>query len=563
VGLISCKSRPPNVPSVEGPTSGFIASEYHFYVMSKDPNHNDISYQFDWGDSTQTPWSNFVPSESSFGMSHTWLSVGNYSLKARAKDIKGLTSDWSITTFKCKSHTPHVPSVSGPFYGFISSEYSFSALSDDPDGDSISYQFDWGDGNLSYWSDFVPNNTPVTMSHLWFSEGSCHVKARSLDTKGTISNWSEPSDIEMFLPGKLKWIYREAGAELTNPAIGSDGTIYIGGFGESPQYFYALNPDGTLKWKYGFENNEYTSCGHPIIGSDGTIYLVAGYYDLDSYIYALNSDGTLKWKYKTSGSIPQPALCSDGTIIFRSNNDHCVYALNSDGTLKWKYFVGNGCSPSIGEDGTIYLLVDKFLYAMQDTVVKWTFETDNNVALGPWEPVIGPDGTIYFSEYFDSLFAINPNGTLKWSLQKSLSAGPIIGEDGTIYFGTQEFDWNGAVYAVQADGTIKWKYYLKDIWAHFLAVADDGLIYFGTPEWPYPNFYALNPDGTLNWKQRLMYYGPAGTHPFTAVAGDGTIYVVYQSQLYALQGAAPLAHSSWPQFRHDVRNTGNIGTVKK
>ncbi len=57
---------------------------------------------------------------------------------------------------------------------------------------------------------------------------------------------------------------------------------------------YALNPvDGSLKWKYATGNSIDSS---PAIGADGTIYV--GSYD--NYLYALNpADGSLKWKYAT------------------------------------------------------------------------------------------------------------------------------------------------------------------------------------------------------------------------------------------------------------------------
>ncbi len=57
----------------------------------------------------------------------------------------------------------------------------------------------------------------------------------------------------------------------SSPAIGKDSTIYFGGGGEyegKGGYFYALHPDGSLKWSY------FAGCGQtaPTIGGDGTIY---------------------------------------------------------------------------------------------------------------------------------------------------------------------------------------------------------------------------------------------------------------------------------------------------
>jgi len=49
----------------------------------------------------------------------------------------------------------------------------------------------------------------------------------------------------------------------------------------------------------------------PATALDETIYVGS----LDHYLYAINPDGTLKWKYKTGGAIhPSPTIGSDGTI---------------------------------------------------------------------------------------------------------------------------------------------------------------------------------------------------------------------------------------------------------
>ena len=63
--------------------------------------------------------------------------------------------------------------------------------------------------------------------------------------------------------------------------------------------FWAVNPDGTLKWVFETEDGVESS---PAIGSDGIIYF--GSYD--GYLYAVEDNGNhglLKWKFKTDGPI--------------------------------------------------------------------------------------------------------------------------------------------------------------------------------------------------------------------------------------------------------------------
>jgi PKD repeat protein len=198
--------------------------------------------------------------------------------------------------------------------------------------------------------------------------------------------------------GTLKWKYQTGHEVSSSPAIGGDGTIYVGSY---DNYLYALNPDGTLKWHYLTGNVVDSS---PAIGGDGTIYV--GSYD--NYLYALKPDGTLKWHYLTGSYVSSsPAIGGDGTIYVGSN-DSFLYALNPDGTLKWRYLTGDGVdsSPAIGQGGTIYVgSYDHYLYALNPNgSLKWLYQTGNVVDSSP---AIGPDGTIYVGSYDNYLYALN------------------------------------------------------------------------------------------------------------------------------------------------------------
>ena len=82
--------------------------------------------------------------------------------------------------------------------------------------------------------------------------------------------------------GTLKWKYPTGDCVDSSPAIGSDGTIYVGSNG-----LYALNPDGTLKWKY--PTRGYVINSSPAIGSDGTIYVGSN----DDCLYAIGTSKTV------------------------------------------------------------------------------------------------------------------------------------------------------------------------------------------------------------------------------------------------------------------------------
>ena len=47
-----------------------------------------------------------------------------------------------------------------------------------------------------------------------------------------------------------------------------------------------------------------------------------------------------------------------------------------------------------------------------DGTIIWSFETDDGIEAGP---IIGADGTIYVASHDGYLYAINPDGSEKWS----------------------------------------------------------------------------------------------------------------------------------------------------
>jgi len=194
--------------------------------------------------------------------------------------------------------------------------------------------------------------------------------------------------------GSVQWTF-DANGRVMAPAVASDGTVYIGAgtlsFDNSVEsgHVYAVNPDGSKKW--GYKTGGEVK-GDPAIGPDGTVYVGA----LDGKIYALRPDGTTKWTYDTGGRVrSSPAVGSDGTIYVGSN-DHYLYALNSDGTLKWRYHTGDNVtsSPAVGGNGRIYIgSNDGRVYSISSNGnVEWTLDTGTPVTSSP---AIGENGRLY------------------------------------------------------------------------------------------------------------------------------------------------------------------------
>ena len=90
-------------------------------------------------------------------------------------------------------------------------------------------------------------------------------------------------------PGDVIWEFETGDVVGSSPAIGSDGTIYVGSWDNN---LYAINPDGSKKWAFETSGNVYSS---PAIGSDGTIYVGSD----DNNLHAINPDGSKKWAFET------------------------------------------------------------------------------------------------------------------------------------------------------------------------------------------------------------------------------------------------------------------------
>ena len=95
---------------------------------------------------------------------------------------------------------PNTPSTpSGPTSGNILIFYGFSATTTDPDGDSIYYIYDWGDGTQTQ-TQLLSSGTNGYYAHSWMSPNSYLVKVKAVDKWGAESNWSSPATISITEP---------------------------------------------------------------------------------------------------------------------------------------------------------------------------------------------------------------------------------------------------------------------------------------------------------------------------------------------------------------------------
>jgi outer membrane protein assembly factor BamB len=245
----------------------------------------------------------------------------------------------------------------------------------------------------------------------------------------------------------LRWDF-EVNGTLSSPAIGTDGTIYLGCDDDNLYAFTDGGTSGIEKWKF-LTGDEVESS--PAIGADGTVYVGSD----DDNLYAITDGGSTgieKWLFPTGGAVESsPAISTDGTIYIGSDDDN-VYAINPNGSEKWVFATGRAVesSPAIGTDGAIYIgSLDGNIYALNpDGSEEWTFPA----GIG----AIGPDGTIYAPYALGGLVAVNPDGTQKWQFALDFESAPAIGANGTIYIGSEVLSDDkdeDVLYAINPDGS--------------------------------------------------------------------------------------------------------------
>jgi outer membrane protein assembly factor BamB len=358
--------------------------------------------------------------------------------------------------------------------------------------------------------------------------------------------------------GSLRWSFVTglATSVTSSPAIGPDGTIYVGvkvttTFGDGR--VFAINPNGSMKWNFETPTDWVESS--PAVAADGTVYVGSW----DGNLYAINgTTGAQKWKFSTGAFYiySSPAIGPDGTVYVGSG-DFTLHAIAPDtGVERWQVPTASwvDSSPAIGADGSVYFgSWDNSIYGIRsDGTIKWQVTTGAPVVSSP---AIGADGTVYCGSTDGQLYAIGQDGTQQWAYLtgNAINSSPVLGADGTILFGSND----GYFYALNSDGTLKWKATIGRPIASTAAVRADGSIIFGADD---NKVHALNPDGTPLWTfVPPSWIGNDSFESSPVVAADGTIYVgSIDGRLYALNGnGSPLASASpWPMFHRTTAHAG-------
>ena len=348
--------------------------------------------------------------------------------------------------------------------------------------------------------------------------------------------------------------YRDTGGYFTQPAVGEDGTVYVGA---RNTFVYAFSPNPgvaqQVKWKYRTGNDVLSS---PAVSSVGSGVETVYFGSLDKKFYALRADsGNSTWIFNTNSQIySSPTVARDGTVYVGTQGNFFLafHPDNPANPLKWQLAMPRTqirFTPLIAKDGTIYIGSDVGgLYAIDPTVPKiiWTFDIQHPYRLGA---ALDSHGTIYAprgSARASELVALTKEGNLIWAypITQIERSQPVLSPDEkTVYQSSRD---QRSLNAVDTKtGTLKWEFEAgRTIVATPAVRPIDGVIYVGSTD---GYFYAINPDGSLKWKFKkytleqfrstpafsrdlsTVYIGDEAGIFFALNADDGSILWSYDS----------------------------------
>jgi hypothetical protein len=87
-------NQPPNTPTIDGRALGETGTPNPYTFTTIDVNGDDVYYYIDWGDGQVDEWVGPYNSSEIAEITHIWDTKGIYTIKAKAKDVYDMESDW-------------------------------------------------------------------------------------------------------------------------------------------------------------------------------------------------------------------------------------------------------------------------------------------------------------------------------------------------------------------------------------------------------------------------------------------------------------------------------------
>jgi outer membrane protein assembly factor BamB len=308
------------------------------------------------------------------------------------------------------------------------------------------------------------------------------------------------------LDGTIRW-QAPLGFLVSSPVLSSNGTAYVG---TATGQVAAVDNAGQVLWQRSISSTpsvRLVRFGALAVTGDGNILACTD----DGRLSCLDPSGVLLWSVAAGcHATSAPVITPDGGIFLSSAQPAGLIMLERNGVLRWSLWAPTPARTAIAPDGSLLAFGQGQLLSLTTSgATNWlTRLGPNYLAVG--SPVVAADGTIYVASPGSHLAAVNPDGSVRWTIMDYRVTGqPVLLNDGTLLAGHFPF-----VAAYNLEGTFLWQWYA-----------------FTLP--PYPD--------ALTWP---------------AIAPDGRVFC--DGTLLAFKGTSGLPATGWPLARLDNRQSANL-----
>jgi outer membrane protein assembly factor BamB len=275
------------------------------------------------------------------------------------------------------------------------------------------------------------------------------------------------SSIAAHYYGDRPWAFRTGRGIFSTPVIGGDGTVYVG---SGDTYFYALRPDGRLRWR--IKTGGLIDAAGALSAFDSALHsapLTFGSADERLYHVTTPAHGPPRIVWTFRASVPpvngQQVDWWEGNVavgpngdLYAGNTGGTAYAIRPDGRLLWTFTAGNSLwtTPAFETDGSSFWgSLDLHVYRLSPSgVPQWQTFTPGYVISSP---AIGSDRTVYVGSFDSRMYALDPNsGAALWTFKTSdhIYSSPALGvEDAAPAAAGTAAARTTAIYFASADGS--------------------------------------------------------------------------------------------------------------
>ncbi|RLE78617.1 MAG: hypothetical protein DRJ51_09235, partial [Thermoprotei archaeon] len=245
-------------------------------------------------------------------ITHTYSIAGNYTVKLTVTDDKGVKSSiYRNITVRPVINQPPIANANGPYTGTEGQPIQFNAsLSYDPEGMSLTYYWEFGDGNKTV-------TTQPTITHIYAQEGNYTV---TLTVNDSVQN-STPSITYALINDT------EPKANFTANKTSGSAPLTVH-FNDLSQSY-----DGITTWEWDFDEDGVTDSNEQ---NPTYTYDEAGTYTVSLTVYKADGDSDTETKTDyitvTSAADTEPPIIESVTLDTYINIPNSSFHLTVEAT---------------------------------------------------------------------------------------------------------------------------------------------------------------------------------------------------------------------------------------